>query len=134
MNNRMKILITGAGGFLGKRLTQRLAANGHEVIAAMRADPPTEDGHYFASGKVRMLKLDLSRLEDEQLPAGVDVVYSIAQSSHFRHFPEKAGDIFSVNVTANMKLLQWAMDRGIKRYIFASSGGVYGGRSGQEWR
>ena len=130
----MKILVTGAGGFLGKRLTQRLAANGHEVIAAVRADPAAEDGHYFASGNVRVLKLDLSRVEDEQLPTGIDAVYSVAQSSHFRHFPEKAGDIFSVNVTANMKLLQWAMDRRIKRYIFASSGGVYGGRSGQEWR
>ena len=130
----MKILVTGAGGFLGKRLTQRLAAAGHEVIAAVRTDPSAEDSRYFASPGVHVLKLDLSSFACEQLPMGIEAIYSVAQSSHFRHFPEKAEDIFAVNVTANMKLLQWAMQHRIKRYVFASSGGVYGGRSGGEWR
>ena len=129
----MKIAITGAGGFLGKRLTRRLAAAGHEVIAILRGDPAPEDRPYFNAPGTRVLKLDLAALDCARLPRDIDAIYSIAQSSHFRSFPEKAEDIFSVNVTANMKLLQWAMENKVGRFVFASSGGVYGGRQGGEW-
>jgi nucleoside-diphosphate-sugar epimerase len=80
-----------------------------------------------------VLRVDLSTLDSRRLPRNVDAIYSIAQSSHFRDFPEQAEDIFSVNVAANMKLLQWAMENKAKKYIFASSGGVYGGRHGGKW-
>jgi UDP-glucose 4-epimerase len=129
----MKIAITGAAGFLGKRLTRRLAAAGHEVVAIVRGDPAAEDRPYFDLPGTSVLKIDLAALDCSRLPRDVDAIYSIAQSSHFRSFPEKAQDIFSVNVTANMKLLQWAMENKVGHFVFASSGGVYGGRQGGEW-
>ena len=130
----MKIAIAGAGGFLGKRLARYLAATGHEVIAIMRRDPPAEDQSYFHAPGITVLKIDLTSLHTRALPRNVDAIYCLAQSSHFRDFPNMAEDILSVNVTANMKLLQWAMDNKVKRFIFASSGGVYGGRHGGEWQ
>lgn len=129
----MKIAISGAGGFLGKRLTQHLSAAGHEVIAIVRRDPPTEDQSYFSAHGISVLRIDLSTLDSRRLPRDVDAIYSIAQSSHFRNFPEQAEDIFSVNVTANMKLLQWAMENKVRKFVFASSGGIYGGRPGGKW-
>ena len=126
----MRILITGAGGFLGKRLTRQLASKGHEVTAILRRDPPAEDSSYFRAPGINVLKVDLARLDCRSLPDGMDAIYSIAQSSHFRDFPAKADDIFAVNVSANMKLLQWAMDNKIRKFVFASSGGIYGGRQG----
>src|SRR5262249_43548975 len=62
------------------------------------------------------------------LPRGVDAVCSLAQSSNFRNFPEKANDIFAVNVAANLGLVQWATSAGVGKFLYASSGGVYGGR------
>jgi nucleoside-diphosphate-sugar epimerase len=126
----MKVLVTGAGGFVGKRLVRRLADAGHEVVATVRADPPAADFHYFESARITTLRIDLADFDSAALPRGVDVVYSLAQSSNFRSFPEKAGDIFAVNVSANMRLLQWAMDNRVGKFVFASSGGIYGARPG----
>ena len=126
----MRILITGAGGFLGKRLTRQLADLGNEVTAIVRRAPPAEDLRYFGGAGINVLKVDLANLDCGALPRGIDAIYSIAQSSHFREFPAKADDIFAVNVSANMKLLQWAMDNKVRKFVFASSGGIYGGRAG----
>lgn len=126
----MRILITGAGGFLGKRLTRQLADRGHEVTAILRRDPAAEDLRYLDALGISVLKVDLANLDCGTLPRGIDAIYSIAQSSHFRDFPAKADDIFAVNVSANMKLLQWAMNNKVRKFVFASSGGIYGGRPG----
>lgn len=127
---RMRIVVTGAGGFLGKRLAQRLAASGHEVIAIVRRDPSPEDRHYFDSPSIRLLKADLAILDCRSLPGGVGAVYALAQSSHYQEFPKQARDIFAVNVAANAMLLQWAAESGVGKFLYASSGGVYGGRAG----
>ena len=125
----MKMLVTGAGGFVGKRLVRHLADAGHDVTAVVRAEPAAADAPYFASPRLTVLRLDLARLDAGQLPRGIDAVYSLAQSSNFRSFPERADDIFAVNVAANATLLQWAVAQKVERFIYASSGGIYGGRS-----
>jgi nucleoside-diphosphate-sugar epimerase len=125
----MKILITGAGGFVGKRLVRDLADKGNEVIALIRSQPRAADRHYFLSKNIRLLELDLSSLDCRQLPRAVDVLYTLAQSAHFREFPEKAEDVFGVNVAANFLLWQWAAQSGVRKCIHVSSGGIYGGKS-----
>jgi UDP-glucose 4-epimerase len=126
----MKILVTGAGGFLGKRLTHRLASAGHEVMAIVRGIPGGGHRAHAPAPGVHVIEIDLADLDTTKLPRGIEAVYSIAQSSHFRDFPAKADDIFAVNVSANMKLLKWAMDNKVGKFVFASSGGIYGSRSG----
>ncbi len=46
--------------------------------------------------------MDLSHFERAKFPANVDAVVSLAQSNHFRSFPDKADDVFAVNVAANL--------------------------------
>ena len=130
----MKILITGAGGFVGKRLVRKLADDGHQVFAMVRADPAEKDGDYFLGPRVTMLRADLGALDCQALPAGLDAVYTLGQSSYFRDFPARAEEIYAVNVTANLKLLQWARQSGVRRFVHASSGGIYGGRLGAQFR
>jgi nucleoside-diphosphate-sugar epimerase len=60
------------------------------------------------------------------LPRRVDTVVHPAQSSHFRDFPERARDIFEVNVGSTARLLEWARRSGAIRFVHASSGGLYG--------
>jgi nucleoside-diphosphate-sugar epimerase len=59
------------------------------------------------------------------LPDSVDVVIHLAQSRHYRDFPEKADDIFQVNTGATLELLEWARKKRVKKFIFASTGNVY---------
>jgi UDP-glucose 4-epimerase len=126
----MKILITGAGGFVGKRLVALLAQRGHEVLAVLRREPEAAERAWFDSPGVRPLFLDLSRFDTDELPSDVDAMITLAQSSRFRDFPAEADEVFAVNVTANLQLLQWAVKTGVKRIVHASSGGIYGGRTG----
>ena len=123
----MKILITGAGGFVGKKLTYYLAENGHRVIAAVHSTPPIKDKRHFSSPNVDILELDLTSLDCGQLPSDINVIYTLAQSVNFREFPEKAEDVFAVNIAANFKLWQWAVQSGVRKCIHISSGGIYGG-------
>jgi nucleoside-diphosphate-sugar epimerase len=127
----MNILITGAGGFVGKRLTRYLAEQGHDIFALVRSMPQAEDQHYFSSERVDVLQADLFSLECSQLPEKIDALYTLAQSAHFREFPEQAEDIFAVNIVANFKLWQWAVKTGVRKCIHISSGGIYGGKPGK---
>jgi nucleoside-diphosphate-sugar epimerase len=127
----MKILITGAGGFVGKRLCQYLSGKGHEVVAIVRSVSADSDYSDFSAKKVEFLKFDLASLDCGKLPHYVDAIYTLAQSAHFRDFPEKAEDVFSVNIKANFHLLQWALKAGVRKFIHVSSGGIYGGKLGK---
>jgi nucleoside-diphosphate-sugar epimerase len=127
----MKILITGAGGFVGKRLCQYLAEKEHEVVAIVRSIPKDVEYSWSAVRNIEFLKVDLNSLNCSQLPSTVDAIYTLAQSTHFRNFPEKAEDVFAVNITANFHLLQWALKAGVRKFIHVSSGGIYGGKLGK---
>lgn len=113
-----KILITGATGLIGKELLKALAGR-HELIVLGRHKPELDS--------VSWIECDLGRhgLPDA-LPGGVDAVIHLAQSNNFRNFPDQAGDIFEINVGSLQRLLQWACAQGVKKFIYASSGGVYG--------
>lgn len=116
----MKILVTGANGLIGHELINRLVQH-HEVYALSRS------ALSISSPNLHHLTLDLTQLNNfNQLPDNVDVIYHLAQSKHFREFPEKALDIFTVNTLSTLKLLDYAQKTGCKKFIYASSGGVYG--------
>ena len=116
----MKILVTGATGFLGRRLLAALST--HEVFALARQKPATAT----ASKQVEWIEADLGReLDPRLLPARMDAVIHLAQSSRFREFPGGAADVFAVNVAAPASLMRWAVGAGVSRAVFASSGTVY---------
>jgi nucleoside-diphosphate-sugar epimerase len=130
----MNILVTGASGFVGKRLVQALAERGHQVYGIVRNEPKPEDHSYFVSSGVKLIRIDLAQPSWGTLPENIDTIYALAQSTHFRDFPEKAEDVFAVNITANFHLLQWALKAGVGKFIHVSSGGIYGGKLGKVFR
>lgn len=113
--------LTGSG-FLGRSLVARLLASGHEVWALARS--PRAIAALPAG--VQLVHGDLGNLPITELPTGIDAVVSLAQSEHFRNFPARALEVFDVNVRGQVLLLDWAQRHGVKRYIMASSGGIYG--------
>ena len=116
----MKILITGANGLLGSRVAGYLSKE-HEVYAIVRKIPDVK------IHDVKYHVVDFSRnWSFYGLPDQVDTIIHLAQSDNFRNFPEKALDIFLVNVDSTARLLEYARLVKASKFIYASSGGVYG--------
>jgi UDP-glucose 4-epimerase len=115
----MKVLVTGATGFIGDRLVRRLGRI-HEVVALAR--PGAAPG-----GDVAWVEQDLAGpLRIEALPDKLDAVVHLAQSRLYKQFPEGAEDVFEINAHSTFRLLEYARQTGVSRFIFASTGGVYG--------
>ena len=112
----MKILLTGATGFIGGRLVDELAAR-HELIALGRSRP---------EGVADWIEHDLaSPLQPSALPGRIDAVVHLAQSRRYREFPDGAGDMFAINVQSTFSLLEYARSAGAHCFVFASTGGMY---------
>jgi nucleoside-diphosphate-sugar epimerase len=60
------------------------------------------------------------------LPRKLDAVIHLAQSRFYKQFPDKAADVFAVNVYGTFQLLEYARQVEVEHFVFASSGGVYG--------
>lgn len=119
----MRILVTGAAGFIGRSLVPRLAES-HELIALVHEAQPLR-----FSGEVAVIVADLSRpLDQSRLPERIDIVVHLAQAN--LPLPEKATELFAVNTVSTAGLLDYARNAGAIRFILASSGSVYGARLG----
>jgi hypothetical protein len=97
---RMKLLVTGANGFIGRHLVAKLSHN-HEVFALARNE------HYSAPNKrVSVVAMDLGfALDLSQLPAKIDVIVHLAQAN--ARFPEGANELLAVNTVSTQQLLDY---------------------------
>ena len=112
------ILITGCNGLIGDALVEQLQDKTLFQLYGISRSVNT---------KVSTFVLDLStNWSDDILPKKIDVVIHLAQSEKFRDFPESANEVFQVNTLSTLKLLEYARKAGAKKFIYASSGGVYG--------
>lgn len=120
-------LVTGATGLIGERVLQDLSRD-WEIYALTRTAPAHAQAHlhYLPVNFADCWPQDL-------LPPQVDAVIHLAQSEHFRQFPDKAVDMFQVNVMSTLQLLDYARQASAKTFVLASSGGIYGHHD-QEFR
>ena len=117
----MRVLLTGATGFIGSKLRQELVEAGHEVLAVTRSVPPVESPALAC----RWLRLDLEHSAVPPRSLGVEAVVYLAQSRHYRDFPARAQEIFAVNATALLAWLSWARAEGVGDFVYTSSANVY---------
>lgn len=114
----MKVLVTGATGFIGGHLLPRLVADGHEVIAVVRGNQAN-----VADGAT-VVEADLSRpVGPGALPAA-DAVIHLAQANV--PWPDAARELYAVNTRSTLDLLDDAARKGARVFVHASSGSVYG--------
>ncbi len=94
----------------------------HHLFALYHETPPQLN----VKG-VTWIKQNLGEpLEEKTLPEQLDGIIHLAQSRHYRNFPEKGEDIFRVNIDGTFRLLELGRKRGIRKFVYASSGGIYG--------
>jgi nucleoside-diphosphate-sugar epimerase len=124
----MKILVTGATGKVGSRLSKRLAKRGHQVSALVRDRTRAAD---LSEAHIELVEGDL--LNTDSLAAavrGIDVVVHCA--AFFRGAtPEQA---HAVNDLGTQQLARAAQTARVKRFIFTSTGLVYGSTGGRPAR
>ena len=115
----MNILITGSSGFIGSYLANYLNDK-HNIYVINRHDNISNPG-------LNNICCDLTLpFSYDILPNCVDVVIHLAQSRNYRNFPGFSEDIYNVNVHSTFRLLEYARKVGAKKFVLASSGGVYG--------
>ncbi|MBI4665206.1 MAG: NAD-dependent epimerase/dehydratase family protein [Nitrospinae bacterium] len=125
----MKVLVTGASGFVGRRLVPRLLLEGHEAVCALRS---AKGGKGLPEGVKTVITGELEASAD--LPgalAGVDTVIHLAGRAHVMHDKAQnpATEYYRVNVEASRVLGERAVEAGVKRIVFASSVKAMGERT-----
>ena len=121
----MRVLVVGANGLLGSNLVKMLCLN-HNVYALVNKNKKL---NFQLNENIKIIETDLNKLDTNDLPNNIDVVFYLAQSNKFRDFPENTSDVISINILAPNTIAKWAVDSGVKKFIYASSGGVYTGQN-----
>lgn len=123
-----RILVTGATGFVGRRIVERLSAAGHPLTLAVRS--PWEGA--MPEG-ARILTIGGIGPETDWREALAEVATVIHLAAHVHVAPEKAeaeGHLFdSVNHQGTVRLYRQAAEQGVGLFVFLSSITVLGGTS-----
>lgn len=118
----MQILVTGACGYKGSVIVPKLLEAGHDVVAFdlqwFGSFLPEHDQLTIVQGDVRNF--------DPALLTGIDAILHLASVAN-----DPCGDLdpkltWEISALATMQLADMAVRAGIKRFIYASSGSVYG--------
>jgi nucleoside-diphosphate-sugar epimerase len=119
----MKVLVTGASGFIGRRLCIFLKEKGHEVIAAVRDESKIIES-------TQCIIVGCIDNDTNWAPAleNVDAVIHLAGRAHIliEHSKNPLSEFLAANTYPTRKLANDSIKAGIKKFIFVSSIGVNG--------
>jgi nucleoside-diphosphate-sugar epimerase len=128
----MKVLITGANGFIGRAITAELAKNSHEIIAVGRHQTKNLNQNIVKSANY--FEADISDSKDlERLNSieGIETVIHCAGLAH-RFGEVKRADFWKVNVEGTENTVNLAKNIEAKNFILISSVSVYGSINSKE--
>lgn len=127
----MKILITGATGFIGAHLAHEARAHGHSVIATGKTNNDQELARRLQLESEGMA-IRIGALEEptfaSEVVAGCDGVIHLAAAQHEANVPDEY--FYRVNVEATRVLLDACVQAGVRRFVYGSTIGVYGAAGG----
>ncbi len=123
----MKVLVTGGAGFIGSHIVDALIAEGHSVAVVDDLSTGKQNNldtrAHFHLADIRDADA-LTQIFDEEMP---DAISHQAAKADVRESMQKPVLYADVNVLGSLNLLEQARRTGVKKFIYASTGGaVYG--------
>ncbi len=117
-----KVLVTGATGFTGGKVAERLVQDGHDVVAFVRSNSDTKKLHELG---VECRTVDIRDANDVSRNfTDVKKVFHIAAAYRSEHADH--GEFRAVNVDATRNLLNAAQEAVVERFVHCSTVGVQG--------
>ncbi|MFH2012683.1 MAG: NAD-dependent epimerase/dehydratase family protein [Pseudomonadota bacterium] len=122
----MRVLVTGGAGFIGSYVSDMLINNGHEVIVIDNLSSGKEEN---VNPEVLLFKedirdSDIGKIIEKEKPEAV--IHHAAQANVRKSVEDPFYDM-DVNIVGTLNLLKYSVKYGVKKIIFASTGGaVYG--------
>jgi UDP-glucose 4-epimerase len=125
----MRFFVTGAAGFIGSNLVDRLLADGHDVVGydnfstgLLRFLQPA-----LANPRFRLVRGDvLNATVMGEAMAGADVVFHLAANADIRFGTDDPRRDLDQNTTATFNVLEAMRMNRVKRIAFSSTGSIYG--------
>ncbi len=122
----MKILITGGAGFIGSHIADRCLREGHEVVIIDDLSVGREENipKKARFHRVNLLSPEIRQILEKERP---DIVNHHAAQMDVRKSVTDPGFDAEVNILGTLSLLEAARKNGVKKIVFASTGGaIYG--------
>ena len=117
-----KILITGAGGYIGTELCEFLSSCGYKIFAL----DTFWFGNKIKDKKIKIIKKDIRYLKEKEFPKNIHCVLHLAAISNDPSAELDPKLSWDVNVLGLLNILNLSAKKQVKKFIFASSGSVYG--------
>jgi nucleoside-diphosphate-sugar epimerase len=122
----MKILVTGATGFIGIHLCNELARRGYIVNALYRSD---EKARYLKNKNIRLFRGDVTdTLSLKNAVKGCDFVFHLA--AYAQVWSKNPRMFHEINYTGTLNVLNEAEQAGVKKIVVTSTAGVLGPSDG----
>lgn len=128
----MKILITGVAGFIGSNLNDALLENGHTVVGIDNLSTGRIEflSKALKSEKFNLIKNDICSININDLRfKNTDVIIHLAANADVRNGPKHPKKDLQENTINTSTMLELARSNKIKKFIFSSTGSVYGEHS-----
>jgi UDP-glucose 4-epimerase len=117
----MRVLVTGAGGFVGGHVARRLAEVGFDVIATTRRSPVEPPLSPTAARRWRVIE---TTLEQGRLPADIDAVVHAAATSPWTGV--SVDQVIADNIMATQMVVRHALAARVAAFVFLSSVSAFG--------
>lgn len=130
--DKKKVLVTGAGGFIGSHLVERLFELGAEVRAFIRYTSRADEGFikYFSDelrSHTDIVYGDIRELETVvKATAGVDIIFNLAALVGIPYSYIHPQEVIEANTIGTLNILMAARDAGIEKLVQTSTSEVYG--------
>ena len=129
VREHMRVLVTGGAGFIGSHIVDRLMADGYEVrvLDNLSTGKLSNIRKHLGSRRFRFMKGDITDQSVlRKVLNGVKVVFHEAAQANITNSIKDPLPTNNVNTTGTLNLLKTSTDKGVRRFIYASSSSIYG--------
>lgn len=141
MNRKKRILLTGAAGFIGSNLTNSLLQRGNVQVIGLdnfddfysREQKEKNMSSFISNEDFSFVEGDIRNMAGLLALPEIDVIVHLAAKAGVRPSIQNPIICQDVNVSGTQNLLEFARQRNIKQFVFASSSSVYGINENVPW-